>query len=479
MVFTSKTWVDVPDEQNPPVGAVPTSAAEFNRLEQGIVDAHAHLAETLLAHGGVLIYVGESTAPPANPPTGLLWMQTDGLKRDLRNTGTPALPVWEDVTRDKLVASDLVTDYVVSGLLPAVPSPKSLSASVPAGSAYVIGRRVVKAAETLGFTANSDTYVDLDRDGVYRLSPVARGAAAPALYANSIRLFMAATDASVAQVERVTVATVLNSTVYTVRINGVDVTYTSDATATAAEISAGLVAAINASVDPNVTPVTAADEVGAFTVTADVAGTAFTITVDANLTVANVTPNNVAGIISVADLRTTNPTVRGSSAGGGHTIQDEGVSLAARTNLNFVGAGVTVTDDSANNQTDVTIPGGGSTTPEAWHEVGAAGEPTFQNGWLNYDGGTTFDTAGFYKDPQGRVHLKGLVKGGTVAAGATGTVFTLPAGYRPAKYNIYLIYTYATSLTIGRLNVRATGEVQIEIGGNDHASLEGISFRAV
>lgn len=48
-----------------------------------------------------------------------------------------------------------------------------------------------------------------------------------------------------------------------------------------------------------------------------------------------------------------------STTGGGHTIQDEGVPLAQRTNLNFVGAGVTVTDDSGNNATKVTITSGG------------------------------------------------------------------------------------------------------------------------
>jgi hypothetical protein len=41
--------------------------------------------------------------------------------------------------------------------------------------------------------------------------------------------------------------------------------------------------------------------------------------------------------------------------GGGHTIQDEGVDLTQRTKLNFVGAGVTVTDDSGNDATVVTI----------------------------------------------------------------------------------------------------------------------------
>lgn len=54
------------------------------------------------------------------------------------------------------------------------------------------------------------------------------------------------------------------------------------------------------------------------------------------------------------------PVTAGGGAGGssGHTIQDEGSNLTARANLNFAGAGVTVTDDAANDQTDVTIPGG-------------------------------------------------------------------------------------------------------------------------
>lgn len=46
---------------------------------------------------------------------------------------------------------------------------------------------------------------------------------------------------------------------------------------------------------------------------------------------------------------------RFSATGGGHTIQDEGISLTTRTNLNFVGAAVTVTDDAGNNATKVTI----------------------------------------------------------------------------------------------------------------------------
>lgn len=444
MPFTTKTWVDVPDESNPPAGAVATSAAEFNRLETGIADAHAHMAESLVAHGGRVVYVEASTVPPANPPAGLLWYQTDGVKRMLQNEGTSAAPVWVDVTRDKLIASDLVSDYVVTGLLPTVPSPKSLNATIPAGSAYVMGRRVAKDAATQGFAANQDTYVDLDRDGVYRLTAVARNAAAPAVFANSIRLFKAVTDASVAQVDTVDITTAVASTVYTVRINGVDVTYTSDATPTEGEIAIGLRDAINASVDPNVSAVSAAttalaaDAAATLTLTADVAGTPFTATVGANLTIATTTANNVAGITAITDMRTTNPTLRGVSSTGG------------------------------------------TTAPEAWHEVGATGEPAFQNGWVNYDTTAGYNTTGFYKDSNGRVHLKGLLGSGTVSTSATGIIFTLPAGYRPAKKEIQQPYSQnsAGAVVGARVNIEPDGNVYAMIGNNFHFSLDGIFFRA-
>jgi len=50
-------------------------------------------------------------------------------------------------------------------------------------------------------------------------------------------------------------------------------------------------------------------------------------------------------------------TVSISGGGGGHTIEDEGTALTSRTKLNFVGSGVTVTDDVDNDRTIVTISG--------------------------------------------------------------------------------------------------------------------------
>lgn len=47
---------------------------------------------------------------------------------------------------------------------------------------------------------------------------------------------------------------------------------------------------------------------------------------------------------------------------GGHIIQDEGSSLPARSKLNFVGAGVIVSDDAGNDRTNVLITGSGSSS---------------------------------------------------------------------------------------------------------------------
>lgn len=112
-------------------------------------------------------------------------------------------------------------------------------------------------------------------------------------------------------------------------------------------------------------------------------------------------------------------------------------------------------------------------TPEAWHVIGAAGEPAFQNGWLNFGG--TFDTAGYRKDPLGRVHLKGKIKSGT---GNT-TIFTLPAGYQPAAGKIFSVVTASGAGHVaGRVDVYPDGRVVLLVGGNIALSLENVSFEA-
>jgi hypothetical protein len=83
-------------------------------------------------------------------------------------------------------------------------------------------------------------------------------------------------------------------------------------------------------------------------------------------------------------------TINATGGSGGHTIQDEGVSLTARTNLNFVGAGVTVTDGGAGpDSTIVTIPTSSYTDEQAQDAVGAMVDTT-----LVYVDGTPLLTRG-------------------------------------------------------------------------------------
>lgn len=104
---------------------------------------------------------------------------------------------------------------------------------------------------------------------------------------------------------------------------------------------------------------------------------------------------------------------------------------------------------------------------ENWHEVGAPGQPAFQNGWTNED--PTETTAAFYEDPYGVVHLKGNIAN---AGDASTTMFTLPAGYRPSFVTAEPIARAA----VGKLAIRPDGTVAA-LSGSGSASLDGVTFR--
>jgi microcystin-dependent protein len=113
---------------------------------------------------------------------------------------------------------------------------------------------------------------------------------------------------------------------------------------------------------------------------------------------------------------------------------------------------------------------GGS--PEAWHTIGSAGEPAFQNSWTNYGSAPSVSVAAFYRDPLGVVYLKGVVKSGTVGSVP---VFTLPVGYRPIERRSYAVLSNG-ALAIAL--VQPNGQVQVVSGSNNDVSLDVISFRA-
>jgi hypothetical protein len=100
-----------------------------------------------------------------------------------------------------------------------------------------------------------------------------------------------------AEVDTIT-ASAVNSTAYTITVDGVTVTYTSDASATTAEIVAGLTAAIAAEGAINSKLVAAVTGAATMTLTARIAGVGFTTSVGANLSLASTTANDTADPIA-------------------------------------------------------------------------------------------------------------------------------------------------------------------------------------
>jgi hypothetical protein len=93
---------------------------------------------------------------------------------------------------------------------------------------------------------------------------------------------------------------------------------------------------------------------------------------------------------------------------------------------------------------------------DSWHVVGSGGgEPAFQNSW-------TADTGGgfvvrFKKDALGFLHLEGVAF--TPGSSTTGTIFTLPVGYRPVQKQL-LSYTLG-SISGALIEIRTNGDVYV------------------
>ena len=84
--------------------------------------------------------------------------------------------------------------------------------------------------------------------------------------------------------------------------------------------------------------------------------------------------------------------------------------------------------------------------------------PSLQNSWVDY--GAPHQTARYRKDPNGVVHIQGMIKSGTTTAGTL--LFTLPAGYRP---DAELWYTnYAAGGALALMSIAASGAVTIGAG---------------
>jgi hypothetical protein len=107
----------------------------------------------------------------------------------------------------------------------------------------------------------------------------------------------------------------------------------------------------------------------------------------------------------------------------------------------------------------------GATTP-------SYADLTLSNGWVNK--GTPFANAGYTKDAAGRVHLKGVVSGGTTTVATV--MFTLPTGYTPThEMRIPVVSADA----FGYIRILTNGQVLFVIGSNSWLSLDGVSFPTI
>lgn len=93
---------------------------------------------------------------------------------------------------------------------------------------------------------------------------------------------------------------------------------------------------------------------------------------------------------------------------------------------------------------------------------------SFENSWVNFDS-SNYTAGSYMKDSLGFVHLRGLVKTGTIGT----TIFTLPSGYRPAKHHHFGV---ASNGAFGYCYITNAGAVQASGGSNTWFSLDGIRF---
>jgi len=192
------------------------------------------------------------------------------------------------------------------------------------------------------------------------------------------------------------------------------------------------------------------------------------------------------------------------NAQGGHQIQDEGSPLTDRTELNFVGAGVTGSDDGE--KTVITIPGGGG----EWSKIGeftvSSAQATMPVTFTASQAPSTYAKllviADFRLAVSDQVDIELTGPSGFTFTGRGTSVDTVPtvAGYESAKSNLIgtgLTFTTSYSLIEVTIQSNPSGEytgLQDEVvnngapvtrrGGwvgdtNDATTLTGIVVKSV
>lgn len=112
------------------------------------------------------------------------------------------------------------------------------------------------------------------------------------------------------------------------------------------------------------------------------------------------------------------------------------------------------------------VSAGARRTPEAWHVIGSAGEPAYAGTWNG--------NAAFMKDLDGFVWLRGAAGGG-----AAGTMFTLPAGYRPGVTSDFATSSWnGAAMVFGAVRVDTGGLFFVLSGPFNSVPVDQIRYRA-
>lgn len=172
--------------------------------------------------------------------------------------------------------------------------------------------------------------------------------------------------------------------------------------------------------------------------------------------------------------------IRVSVPNNGYVAYAQHIAAEAQPTFKFAGYGSLEWGPGGSSPVDVSLgrASAGVLQMGADNVIESSGEawiaPTFTNSWVDYN--TGFANAAYRKDAQGYVHLRGLIKSGTIGTAA----FNLPAGYRPAAgTNSTLVFGTLSSSGAGRVDVTSAGDVNVLApSANAWTSLEGITFKA-
>ena len=104
--------------------------------------------------------------------------------------------------------------------------------------------------------------------------------------------------------------------------------------------------------------------------------------------------------------------------------------------------------------------------------VGAPGAPAYAGTWESAQSSAD-EGVSFYKDPWGIVHLQGNAANSNGAH--EGTIFTLPAGYRPAKTIYFSVYGSGGSAAY--VQVASDGTVSEYSPAQGYVGLSNVTFR--